>query len=268
MKAAYPTKQVAMWGIGHGFDSSVTTAIGNMSASADYGQMHDYLYGNFSLAAYGQIQSPYISNQNTVTPGKPLTAGEFAYNSSVDTTFGTSNATALAALGINQILDHAAQGVQRQFWYELIDEGSDTTLGNNYGLFTSATPPVPKTVATVLKNILTITLDSGATKMTFVPGAFAYTLANTPANTKSLLFQRSDGVFFIAIWPEPEPYWNPATQTASGVSPTTITVNFPSTIATVHVYDPTIGTTAQQTNTGVNSITYAISTHAIIVATG
>ncbi len=128
----------------------------------------------------------------------------------------------------------------RTYLYELVDENAHTPVLNDqndpsgleqemhYGLFHSDW--TAKASAVALHNQAAILLDHGATAGTFAPGSLAYAISGAAPATYSLLMQKADGTFVLAVWAEPN-NWNAATTTRAGwanaAPSTTVTVSFP-----------------------------------------
>lgn len=146
------------------------------------------------------------------------------------------------------------QAYQAYIVYAMYDE---TAIDfGSYGIFT--TPGNPKTAATYLHNLTTVLQDPGQTKSTFSTGALQCLVSNLPATSgQAAYFQRSDGVFIVAIWNEVS-NWDDTLNPPAAVSitPTNVTVSF-AREGTINVYDPTLGTSAQQTLTN-NSVVVSL----------
>ena len=125
----------------------------------------------------------------------------------------------------------------RTYLYELVDErahnpvlndGSSDEQEMHYGLFHSDW--TAKASAVALHNQAAILLDHAATAGTFAPGSLAYAISGAAPATYSLLMQKADGTFILALWAEPNT-WNAATSNSAGwastPTPTTVTVSFP-----------------------------------------
>ena len=128
------------------------------------------------------------------------------------------------------------------------DDGS-----GDWGLFNSDGTPRP--AATALHNLTTLLTDTGADAATFTPGSLNYTLSGTQSGDNSVLIEKSDGSFWIALWNE--------TETAN--SPHTITLNLGEEAATVIEYDPLTGTSSIATWTDVSSIQISVPDHPVLV---
>jgi hypothetical protein len=148
-----------------------------------------------------------------------------------------------AKLFLNLYLAAFKRGWSYTFIYMLRDDP-----GQGYwGLF--HTDYTAKPSATYLHNLTTILADKKSSK----PGSLNYSISGEPATVHDLLLQKSDGTFELAVWSE----------LASGSN--NITVNFGATFASVHVFDPTVGTSPVQNLTKVASVSLTLSDHPLII---
>jgi hypothetical protein len=109
----------------------------------------------------------------------------------------------------------------------------------------------PKQAAHYLHNLTTILADNGALP---VLGQLGYSIPDQPATVHDLLLQKSNGTFELVLWGE----------CFAGGSDN-ITVDLVATVATVHVYDPTTGTSPVRTLTDPSSIPLTLSNHPVIL---
>jgi hypothetical protein len=148
-----------------------------------------------------------------------------------------------AKLFLNLYFTAFKRGWSYTFIYMLRDDP-----GQGYwGLF--HTDYTAKPSATFLHNLTTIL----AGKTSSTPGSLLYSVPGEPATVHDLLLQKSDGAFELEVWDE----------NASGSN--NITVNLGATFATVHIYDPTLGTSATQTLGKVASVPLTLSDHPLII---
>ena len=148
-----------------------------------------------------------------------------------------------AKLFLNLYLAAFKRGWSYTFIYMLRDDP-----GQGYwGLFHTDYSAKPS--ATCLHNLTTILAD----KISSIPGSLKYSIPDEPATVHDLLLQKSDGAFALIVWGEQ----------VSGSTNTT--VNLGATFATVHVYDPTVGTSAIQTLRMVASVPLTLSDHPLIL---
>ena len=204
-----------------------------------------------------------------IIPGLPMLVTEtdwYTVNSGTD---GVDQNTQ-ARYTLNALFDlYTAFQVPQTYFYELLDEAADGAAGDNYGLFTNGNSP--KVSATAIKNFVSIMSDSGPT---FMPGQLSYSVSGlaTPSGSwptgdaggYSALFQKSNGNFEIVLWNEPQ-IWNYASQLPVTPTPSSLTVNFGLTAATVNVYDPITGATPVSTASNVASISPSLGADPLIV---
>jgi hypothetical protein len=146
-------------------------------------------------------------------------------------------------LFLNLYLAAFKRGWSYTFIYMLHDDP-----GQGYwGLF--HTDYTAKRSAICLHNLTTILAD----KTSSTPGSLNYSVPGEPATVHDLLLQKSNGSFELAVWGEQ----------VSGSHD--ITVNLGASFANVNVYDPTIGTSATQALSNVDSIPLTLSDHPLII---
>jgi enterochelin esterase-like enzyme len=239
-------------------------------------------FPNYGVAGTADLnnQHPYPTNgaqpgwQNPAQgppqiAGLPVVFTETGYNT-VTTDPNGVDQTRQAIFALNNIFDsYILYNVPDIWFYELIDDGTDSNPFNNEGIFTNSN--VPKTAATVLKNFITIMSDGGGT---FSPGRLNYSISGLPTPSGSFptgtlggfsgLFQKSNGNYYIIIWNEPQ-IWNATTHAPVTPSTSSLTVNLGLTAATVNVYDPITSTTPISTASSVSSVTPSITADPLIV---
>ena len=169
--------------------------MGNLSAYADLGNMHDYYsprypetpaYGDtfFGCGYYGTFSFNLCVAKVTV-PNKPVVSTETGYK---------SDAVSDAAIGryLPRILMmHLQGGVTRTYLYELYDEA----FSPNFGLIRSDLTPKPAYYA--IKNLMGIFRDEAGFT---TPGKLDYQLSGQTGNLQHVLFQKKDGTFLLALW--------------------------------------------------------------------
>jgi hypothetical protein len=148
-----------------------------------------------------------------------------------------------ARLFLNLYLAAFKRGWSYTFIYMLRDD----PVQGYWGLF--HTNYTAKRSAVCLHNLTTILAD----KNPATPGSLHYSIPGEPATVHDLLLQKSNGAFELAVWGEQVTGSND------------ITVNLGGTFANVHVYDPTVGTSATQTLASAASIPLTLSDHPLIV---
>lgn len=246
-----------------GHDPAEFPQIGDMSAFADFANIHSYppdgLRPIFVLHAA-------IDGGRTSAPSRPVVITETGfYTLPQHKCWGGVTESIQANYTLGLLLDQAAAGVTRTYLYDLIDDGADPNeREHHFGLFRYDGSPKP--AATALHNLTTILADPGANKNTFDLDTFSFTAVGVPYNHtgNTQLFQKSDGTHIIALWNE-EQTWYPATQTAAPSRHLPTTVEFQRSYSTVHVYDPMIGTSPLQTLHNVAQVTLDLTDHTLLI---
>ena len=189
---------------------------------------------------------------------------------------------------LDDVFDLIRNGASEVYIDELYDLGTDPSFNeDNFGLFTYG--GAPKEAAVALHNLTTILADPGATAGTFTTGSLAYsitglnstldapaleqawgfgTLASVaqslPVNGYSLLLEKSNGSFELAVWQEPEIFDTTLDQELQAPAITS-TITLGETVASIEVYDPLLGTAPIATYADTNQITIGVSDHPVIV---
>ncbi len=171
---------------------------------------------------------------------------------------------------LNGYLDAAAAGVKRTYVYELLDQKPDPENKSNemhYGFFRIDNSP--KRVAYAIRNLTSI-LKAGTThgaKGTAdgaKAGALAYTLAGMPVSANSLLLQKKDGRFVLALWNE-TPIWNRATGTPLESPPANVGLDLGTNASRIDVYDPLVSATPLASHRDVRTLDVAVPDHPILL---
>jgi hypothetical protein len=185
-------------------------------------------------------------------------------NNTATPAVGSNNRVTPTIQGKNNItawLNAFIEGYNRFMLFELFDNpGAPGVDEQSYGQFNSS--HVAKSSATMFHNFNTIVTDAGGTAKTFTPGFLSVTFSGLPATGASLLLQASNGTFFIIVWNNVN-NWNFGTAAALTITLTNVTVTLTAS-HTIKVYDPTIGTAAQQTVTG-SSVVIPLTDYAQIM---
>lgn len=237
-------------------DTSAFPAVGNQSANMDFGSMHSYSYPGDDQAPLSVAShfASNVSNANIVASPKPLYATEYGYYTS--TPPGVSQ-LAQGKYVPRAFLGYLAAGIKRSYVYELLDGFAvPSNTEDNFGLVTTA--GVEKPAFTSMMNLISLLADPGAS---FTPGTLSLSITGTTANVNTLLFQKRNGNYYLAIWVEENSY---NTSTKADISNPTqfIIVSVPSGVEAWTLYDPSISTSAQSSggsnNIGINVPDYPL----------
>jgi hypothetical protein len=228
---------------------------------ADYANAHPYLYR-------GEVPGPRIASafDDLFAMPYPRVITETGYyDQPQNPTGGGVDHPTQAKLTLDLLMSAFEQGVSKTFLYQLRTAYPDLKRDNadtEYGLFDLSNSPKP--VATAIHNLTTILKDTGKTAAEFMPGGLRYALTGLPPTAKTMLFQRSDGGFTLAIWAEP-PIWAESSHSPVVAPTTTVTVSFDPAAKSLAVFDPLIGSSPIQTYDHARVIKVAISDHPVMV---
>ena len=212
-------------------------AVGNLSAYTTYGNAHTYPSG----APNGSMQQINGLAQ-LAAPGKPVITTEIGWNTSSTTPITAAKYTLDAAF------DGMLDGDVKTYFYALYNDNS-----GNWGLFNSNGTPQPSAVA--LHDLTTLLNDPGTNAATFKPTALNYALSGTAAGDTSLLLEKSDGTYWLALWNE---------QQALNTSHT-VTLTLQGSASEVEIFDPLTGITALQTYHNTASVQVTVPDHPVLV---
>lgn len=125
---------------------------------------------------------------------------------------------------MQSVLGFYSHGIVRSFLYELVDEhAQNPQLNDNWnsdeveqhlGLFHNDYSA--KAGANMLHSQSQILADNSGSANYFNPGSLSYTLSGMPSTASSLLLQKADGTFVLAIWDEPTNLYTVATNNSWG----------------------------------------------------
>jgi hypothetical protein len=194
---------------------------------------------------------------------KPLISGETGYHNAVG--YGGQpgvSERATAKYMPRLILEHLRRGFVRTYFYELFDQRTDPKdMEQNFGLVRH--DGSPKLQFNALQSFIALLSDRGPA---FTPGSLSFTLSGDTTDVYTMLFQKRDGRFYLAVWQGVNSF---DTRTNKDIEPTpkAVTVTFAKSMGTVHTYLPTFdqGTTPRQSYHNTRSIDLSVPDHLLIL---
>ncbi len=173
--------------------------LGDLAGYADYGNIHPYPGGwePENGAAWMKADLPTaLAGGRRFTGDRPLIITETGYTTHKAKAGHVAVTPEMAGIYLPRLLMHAyTSGVQRTFLYELFDlHGNPQEPEDNFGLVRTDGVTF-KPAGTAMANLIGILRDPGPT---FVPTTLDLTLSEPKA--RSVLFQKRDGVFHLAVW--------------------------------------------------------------------
>ena len=202
-------------------------------------------YPNLTAADCATAPGYFTETGYTTNPSEPnnqgVTAAQKAYYSA-DLLFDAMNPTEgnVTHVDLYDLMDAYAPGSY---------QGDDL-----FGLFSYANgSQAPTPAAVYIANIMADLADTGANAASFVPTAESFTVTGLPATGNSLLIEKSNRTYWLAIWSEP------AVLSATA----TVTVKFPTKVPNLTVIDPTTQTSTTTHNA--NSVTLTVPAHPMLI---
>ena len=210
--------------------------VGDLSAYANYGSAHTY-------PNPGQTPDDAIQMINGLSKlaavSRPV----------ITTEIGWDNASFTQAQTARYLVDAALDGIKdgdvKLYYYSLFDDGS-----GQFGLMNQNGTPKP--AGTALHDLTALLADTGANAATFAPGSLIFTLTGNQNTDNTLLFQKSNGSDWLALWNE-----TAATHT--------VTLTLGSTASQVLVFDPVKGTTSIATASNTNTISISLGGDPLLI---
>lgn len=245
---------------------STFSQVGDLSASADTGNAHIY-FGSGNPPADQNWITMLIGDANQVAPGEPVNTTETGYYTSTDPSDANGVAPIVQAKYLlDDVMDQFQAGTKMDFIYELVDQQPDPNNTNpelHFGLFNNDWTPKPAAVA--VHNLMLLMQDAGTGGI--MPGSLSYALNGMPSSGNSLLFEKSDGTFVLALWNEAR-LSGPTSNTVAMVAGTPVTLTLASAASNIDVFDPLTGTSVIQSASNTNQITVNLPDHPILIEIG
>jgi hypothetical protein len=210
--------------------------VGDLSPYTDYANAHTYpVPGATADTTIQQLNF----DAHLAAASRPVITSEFGYNTSVTDPVEAAKGTLDAAL------DATKYGDVKLYYYALFDDTSgDFGLMNDDG--------TPKPAGKALHNLTTLLRDAGPKSSTFKPESLDYTLSGTQNGDSSVLLEKSDGSYWLALWNE-----------TAAAHPVTVTL--PAAAKTITTFDPLDSTTSTQNVRNSTTVTTTVPDHPILV---
>jgi hypothetical protein len=173
--------------------------LGDLSAHADYGNIHPYPGGwePENTASWMKADLPTaLKGGEQFTGKKPLMITESGYTTHQAKAGHAAVTLEMAGIYLPRLLLQTfASGIRRTFIYELFDMHDNAQEPeDNFGLV-HADGVTFKPAGTAMSNLITVLRDPGPA---FSTTALDFTVSEAKARTA--LFQKRDGTFYLAVW--------------------------------------------------------------------
>jgi hypothetical protein len=239
-------------------------ALGDLGQYSDYANAHAYPHTGVLNDASMQASMDLAS---AASKGDPIVVTETGYTTLTSALGVGASETAQAKLILNNLLNAYENGSQKTYIFTLFDLPSAAYRGEmevHFGLFNA--DGSPKMAANTVHNFTTI-LSSGDTGGATAGTTVNYSLTNAPAETHSMVMQKSGGVYDLVVWTD-KLVWNDITGKDLVTPSADVTVNLGKIEPLVYVYDPLKGIEPIAVYRNVQSIKIPLSDHALIIEVG
>jgi Ca2+-binding RTX toxin-like protein len=241
-------------------DTAQYKALGDLSAAADYGNMHIYFNGGSSPSV---VWNSYLGFAKIPDAQDPAVVTETGY-STLPTNVDGVDEVVQAKNTLNLLMDATKSGVAETYLYELLDQMPDpsgTDPEMHFGLFHN--DGTPKIAATAIHNLTTI-LSTGTGAAPFQAGTLSYTTSTLPAGVSQLLIQKDADTFDIVLWGEPK-IWNSDTHSEIAADSHLVMINLGGLAQSIYLYDPLLSSDALGAALNASQIQVSVSDHPVII---
>jgi hypothetical protein len=245
--------------------------LGDLSEYADFGSSHNYFA--FGEAPSGPIENHHLPLNTKVTPGKPMISTEGGYQMGAGDGYKGTWDDGLSApfdepvhgrYLLRYVLEQFRLGYERSFIYELlsIDEPE-------WGLYRPDGTPRP--AANGLQSLIGLlgeaTWDGDAGTWStpdFEPGTLDYDVSALPASVHSLLFQKSDGRFYLVLWNDAN-NWDAERGEPTFNDSLSATLTVKQDVSRIRTFVPLTNGTSPTSSADSNSLDIAVPDHPLVV---
>jgi hypothetical protein len=169
--------------------------IGSLKAVSDYGNLHTYAGGGIPALDF---ESKWIPLTRNMTNDRALVVTETGWHNAVNDKKASQKGVSeeVSAKYIPRMfLEYVNRGIKRTFLYELLDERSQDSQENRFGIIRADGIPKPAFVA--LRNLIRVLNDTPNNAAT---GSLRYALSGNVKNINHTLLQKRNGDFYLALW--------------------------------------------------------------------
>lgn len=263
--SALPKKQVVCTTPGAKKD---WTRFGDLSAYADFGNVHHYPGGHVPDYHYNDGGADVLTSVKAICGNLSVFCTETGTHdlqaNSANSGHPWTPDPIAQYYAPRAYLDGFYNGVKRTFLYELYDEGTSTSdMEDHFGHFDNSW--TPKATVAPIQRLFSVFADPGTS---FTPQPLNYQLTGMPDDGRQMLFQKSNRHWLLAVWRTASlwtaGYNNAYPANALTVANATPTLTF-STPRTINTYRPSSAAGISNTVTGQTTRTLNLSNEVLIL---
>ena len=232
--------------------------LGDQSAWLDAGNIHPYTGASSPNPLHIAAE---LTRIKAVSGSKPVVATEAGFHTSPAATNVDQPAAdepTAAVYTLRTVLEHFADGIDRTYLYELIDQRVNLLDSqSNYGLL--HTDFTPKPAFTQLKNLLAMIGSSAPAQVTPV----GFSIAGDTSDARTLVLQQDDGRYALVLW-RTASVWDRDAKRRLTVAPRRYVVTVPSATA-VSTGNPATGTSFTPAALSAGSVTVDVGADPLVL---
>ena len=232
--------------------------LGDQSAWLDAGNIHPYTGASSPNPLHIAAE---LTRIKAVSGSKPVVATEAGFHTSPAATNVDQPAAdepTAAVYTLRTVLEHFADGIDRTYLYELIDQRVNLLDSqSNYGLL--HTDFTPKPAFTQLKNLLAMIGSSAPAQVTPV----GFSIAGDTSDARTLVLQQDDGRYALVVW-RTASVWDRDAKRRLTVAPRRYVVTVPSATA-VSTGNPATGTSFTPAALSAGSVTVDVGADPLVL---
>lgn len=252
-----------------GISRSKAAELGDLSAHADYANVHPYYragqqsWGHSLIDARYTLKA-YMAAARWTAPGRPVVLTESGSTTAVGSDIGVTEAVQARQI-LNSLFAAAAHGASAISIYELVESHANGAQDpeSHYGLYRYDWTPKP--AAHALHNLTSILQPRGGTDEGRPPTRLTrHAVRGLPANGASLVLLQDDGSYDLAIWAEPD-LWDEVRHRPLATTRSVVQVDFEAVSPFVELYDPLLGAKPLETFRRIRRVEVPLADHPVIL---
>jgi len=221
--------------------------LSTLALSLTHGNIHNYhsWKNPGTPGSYGWGYGNYLSNawalsmEAITAPALPVIATESGYTNATNCSNYVPESVAAVYMP-RLLLEQFRSGIKRTYIYELL-----STTGEDFGLL--RVDGSKKPAFTAVANLLNLLSDPGAS---FTPDTLPIVITGANSTLHTVLFEKRDKTFYLAIWIELPRYDGTAGPPGKSitVTPVPVTIALPNAIQSASLYKWSTAVTVSTTN--------------------
>lgn len=235
----------------------------DLSPISDYANIHSYAPNGIQP---NWVIPPSVEGMAPIASEKPVVLTETGYYTIPGHDgWGGVSESVQAKYSLNMLFSNLETGIERTYFYDLIDDGTDPQeREHHFGFFNY--DGSAKQVATAFHNLTSILAEAGQGR---APADEAgetldYSLTDMPWTASSMLLQAAEGVHVIAVWNQLG-LWDAASGREIQHGTQTVTLWLGELAHSIRIFDPLLGTEAILALSDEDTVSFDLVDHPLLI---